>query len=155
MADILATLASTFKAGRKFEIMPIDMQSYEYPAHCYQIEEVKDTKLWYHNILQYIKNRSYPEEAIETDKRTIRRMTAGYILDGEVLYKKSHDQILLRIIIDNATNLKNKMMDGSCEQFNIKHHNSTAYRPKVNRAVEVSNKIIKKIVEKTTETYKD
>ncbi|KAE8687841.1 RING-H2 finger protein ATL43-like [Hibiscus syriacus] len=243
MVDALATLAATFKVGAEYEMMPIDMQLYEYLAHCYQIEEVKDTKPWYYDILQYIKHRSYPEEATETDKRTIRRMSTGYVLDGEVLYKKSHNQVLLRcvdteeakmimeevhdgvcgahanghmmsrqimrcryfwstlesvcinyaikchkcqiygdkinvpphplhvmtspwpfskwgmdairIITDNATNLNNKMMKAACEQFNIKPHNSTIYIPKMNGAVEAVNKNIKKIVEKTTETYKD
>ncbi|KAL4324615.1 hypothetical protein GQ457_11G028800 [Hibiscus cannabinus] len=53
-----------------------------------------------------------------------------------------------RIIIENASNLNNKTMDGVCEQFNIKHHNSVTYRPKMNGAVEAANKNIKKIVEK-------
>ena len=63
--------------------------------------------------------------------------------------------IPVRIISDNATNLNNKMMDQICEQFKIKHHNSTPYRPKMNGAVEAANKNVKKIVAKTTNTYKD
>ncbi|EOY03788.1 RNA-directed DNA polymerase (Reverse transcriptase), Ribonuclease H [Theobroma cacao] len=42
-----------------------------------------------------------------------------------------------------------------CTKFKIKHHNSTTYHPKMNGAVEVANKNIKKIIEKTTEVYKD
>ncbi|RDX62103.1 Retrovirus-related Pol polyprotein, partial [Mucuna pruriens] len=49
------------------------------------------------------------------------------------------------IIIDNGTNLNNKMMTELCEQFKIKHHNSTPYRSKMNRVVEAANKNIKKI----------
>ena len=60
-----------------------------------------------------------------------------------------------RIISDNATNLNNKMMDQICEQFKIKHHNSTPYRPKMNGAVEAANKNVKKIVAKMADTYKD
>ena len=60
-----------------------------------------------------------------------------------------------RIISDNATNLNNKMMDQICEQFKIKHHNSTSYCPKMNGAVEAANKNVKKIVAKMTDTYKD
>ena len=60
-----------------------------------------------------------------------------------------------RIISDNATNLNNKMMDQVCEQFQIKHHNSTPYRPKMNGTVEAANKNIKRIVAKMIETYKD
>ena len=47
------------------------------------------------------------------------------------------------------------MMDQICEQFKIKHHNSTPYRPKMNGAIEAANKNVKKIVAKMTNTYKD
>ncbi|RDX92350.1 Pol polyprotein, partial [Mucuna pruriens] len=44
------------------------------------------------------------------------------------------------IITDNGTNLNNKMMTELCEQFKIKHHNYTPYRPKMNEVVEAANK---------------
>ncbi|KAE8654967.1 hypothetical protein F3Y22_tig00117034pilonHSYRG00338 [Hibiscus syriacus] len=297
MADALATLAAMFQATKKVDMMPIKMQVYEIPAHCYNVEEEVDGKPWYHDILQYIKNQSYPPNASEIDKRTLRRMAAGYFLDGEIMYRRSSDQMLLRclntsearnvmeevhsgicgthanglsmarkimrygyywatmytdcidyarkchkcqiyadkihvppsplhvmtapwpfsmwgidvigaitpkasnghcfilvaidyftkwveaasytnikrstvckfikkeivcryglperIITDNALNLNNKMMTELCAQFKIKHANSVAYRPKMNGAVEAANKNIKRIITKTTETYKD
>ncbi|XP_038999487.1 uncharacterized protein LOC120125050, partial [Hibiscus syriacus] len=297
MADALATLAAAFKMNEHSNMMPIEMKAYEYPAHCFDIEEEDDEGPWYYDILQYIRYQSYPEQATENDKRTIRRMAAGYVLNGEILYKKSMDQVLLRcvdnkeakmileevhegicgthanghvmarqimrfgyywstmetdcinyarkchkcqiygdrmhtpphplhvmtapwpfsmwgmdvigqifpkasnghrfilvaidyftkwveaasyasvtqsticrflkkeiicryglperIISDNALNLNNKMMKSVCEQFKIKHHNSTVYRPKMNGAVEAANKNIKRLIEKMTETYKD
>ena len=60
-----------------------------------------------------------------------------------------------RIISDNAINLNNKMIEQICEQFKIKHHNSVPYRPKMNGAVEVANKNVKKIVAKMMDMYKD
>ena len=60
-----------------------------------------------------------------------------------------------RIISDNALNLNNKMMKEVCAQFKIQHHNSVPYRPKMNGAVKAANKNLKKIIEKTTDTYKD
>ncbi|RDX97723.1 Gypsy retrotransposon integrase-like protein 1, partial [Mucuna pruriens] len=63
--------------------------------------------------------------------------------------------LLVHIIIDNGTNLNNNMMIELCEQFKIKHHNSTPYRHKMNGAVEAANKNIKKIVQKMVATYKD
>ncbi|RDY05208.1 Gypsy retrotransposon integrase-like protein 1, partial [Mucuna pruriens] len=59
------------------------------------------------------------------------------------------------IITNNGTNLNNKMMTELCQQFKIKHHNSTPYRPKMNGAIEVANKNIKRIVQKMVVTYKD
>ena len=60
-----------------------------------------------------------------------------------------------RIILDNTTNLNNKMMEQICEQFKIKHHNSTPYHPKMNETVEAVNKNVKKIMAKMKDTYKD
>ncbi|RDX65197.1 gag-pol, partial [Mucuna pruriens] len=59
------------------------------------------------------------------------------------------------IITDNGTNLNNKMMIELCEQFKIKHHNFTPYRPKMNGAIKADNKNIKKIVQKMVVTCKD
>ena len=60
-----------------------------------------------------------------------------------------------RIISDNGFNLNNYMITKTCIRFKIKHHNSVPYRPKMNGAVEAANKNVKKIIAKTTETYKD
>ena len=60
-----------------------------------------------------------------------------------------------RIISDNVSNLNNRIMEEVCAQFKIQHHNSVPYRSKMNGEVEVTNKNLKKIIEKTTDTYKD
>ena len=60
-----------------------------------------------------------------------------------------------RIISDNGLNLNNDMVIEVCTRFKIKHHNSVPYRPKMNCVVEVTNKNVKKIIAKATETYKD
>lgn len=52
-----------------------------------------------------------------------------------------------KIITDNGSNLNNKMMTELCKSFKIQHHNSSPYRPKMNGAVEATNKNIKKIVQ--------
>ena len=60
-----------------------------------------------------------------------------------------------RIISDNGLNLNNDMVTEVCTRFKIKHHNSIPYRPKMNGGVDATNKNVKKIIAKTTETYKD
>ncbi|RDX88543.1 Pol polyprotein, partial [Mucuna pruriens] len=62
------------------------------------------------------------------------------------------DGLPTHIITDNGTNLNNKAMIELCEQFKIKHHNSMPYHPKMNGAVEATNKNIKKIVQKMVVT---
>jgi len=64
-------------------------------------------------------------------------------------------ELPMKIITDNSTNLNNKMKKEMCEDFKIQHHNSTPYRPKMNGAVEIANKNIKKIVQKMTVSYMD
>ena len=60
-----------------------------------------------------------------------------------------------KIITDNGSNLNNNMMKELCESFKIKHHNSYPYCPKMNGAVDATNKNIKKIVHKMVVTYID
>ena len=48
--------------------------------------------------MRYVKDQQYPELANDNDKRTLKRLAIGFFLDGEVLYKKSKDQILLRCV---------------------------------------------------------
>ncbi|RDX62614.1 Gag-Pol polyprotein, partial [Mucuna pruriens] len=59
------------------------------------------------------------------------------------------------IVTDNGTNLNNKVISELCGEFQIKHRNSTPYRPQMNGAVEAANKNIKKIIQKMVVTYKD
>ncbi|KAK5784645.1 hypothetical protein PVK06_039171 [Gossypium arboreum] len=100
MADALATLASMIKVNKQEDVKPIRMSIYEVSAHCYNIEEdeEKDDHPWYHDIWQYVKNCEYPDQASENDKRTLRRFAIDYVLDGEILYKRRKDQVLLRCV---------------------------------------------------------
>ncbi|XP_012453522.1 uncharacterized protein LOC105775558 [Gossypium raimondii] len=99
MADALATLTSMIKVNKLEYIKPIQISIHETPASCYSIEEEEnDNHPWYQNILRYVKNREYPDHVIENDKRTLRRLAIDYILDGEILYKRGNDQVLLRCV---------------------------------------------------------
>ncbi|OMP00096.1 hypothetical protein CCACVL1_03466 [Corchorus capsularis] len=98
MADALATMASMFKIGANTEIQPIYVQIKNLPAHVMSVEDEVDENPWYFDILQYIKQQVYPEHATEVDKRTLRRMVAGYFLSGETLYKKGRDGTLMRCV---------------------------------------------------------
>ncbi|RDY04173.1 hypothetical protein CR513_12153, partial [Mucuna pruriens] len=60
------------------------------------LEEAEiDGKPWYHDIREYLKKGVYPLEAIEIDKRMLRRLATGFFLSGVILYKRSTDSTLL------------------------------------------------------------
>ncbi|KAG8501630.1 hypothetical protein CXB51_004048 [Gossypium anomalum] len=117
MADALATLASVIRINEQEDMRPIQMSICESSAHCCNIdeEEERDDHPWYHNILKYVKNREYPEQATENDKRTLRRLANDYVLDGEILYKKRKDQVLLRCVDTiEAKKILEEVHEGVC-----------------------------------------
>ena len=83
---------------------------------------------------------------------SVTRSVVVRFIKKEVIYRYGLPR---KIITYNATNLNNKMMKEMCEDFKIQHHNSTPYKPKMNWAVEVANKNMKKIIQKMTVSYKD
>ncbi|OMO65001.1 reverse transcriptase [Corchorus capsularis] len=98
MADVLETMASMFKIGAKTEIQPIYVQTRNLPAHVMSVEDKADGNPWYFDILQYLKKQINSEHATEVDKRTLKRMAAGYFLSGETLYKNGWDGTLMRCV---------------------------------------------------------
>ncbi|XP_052489800.1 uncharacterized protein LOC105764069 [Gossypium raimondii] len=117
MADALATLASMIKVNKQEDVKPIQISIYDAPAHCCNIdkEEGKDDYPWYQDILRYVKNREYPNQATENDKRTLRRLASDYVLDGEILYKREKDQVLLRCVdAMEAKQILEEVHDGVC-----------------------------------------
>ncbi|XP_060170648.1 uncharacterized protein LOC132601582 [Lycium barbarum] len=58
------------------------------------------------------------------------------------------------IITDNGATLNSHLLKDICEKFKIIHRNSTAYRPQMNGVVEATNKNIKRILRKMTDSYK-
>jgi len=63
--------------------------------------------------------------------------------------------LLERIVMDNAQNFNSKIIVDLCVKWKIKHLNSSPYRPKMNGVVEVTNKNIKRIIQKIVVSYKD
>ena len=87
-----------------------------------------------------------------TSYAIVTRSVVGKFIKKEIIYRYGLPE---RITSDNASNLNNKMMLEVCAQVKIQHHNLVPYNPKMNGAVEAANKNLKKIIEKTTDTYKD
>ncbi|XP_017970405.1 PREDICTED: uncharacterized protein LOC108660661 [Theobroma cacao] len=104
-----------FKIKEAADVRPFDLEVREVSAHCLNVEEEVDGKPWYHDIMQYIKHQTYPENVTDNDKRTLRRLAMGFFLSGEVLYKRSRDQVLLRCVdVAEANKIMKEVHEGTC-----------------------------------------
>ena len=74
------------------------MRLKEISEHYAQVEDEVNGKPWYYDIWCYIKNQQYLKHASENDKRILRRLVAGFLLDGEIQYKKGKDQAPLKCV---------------------------------------------------------
>ena len=97
MADALATLASMFQLTPHGDLPYIEFWCRGKPAHCCQVEEERDGKPWYYDIKRYVVSKEYPPEIVDNDKRTLRRLAAGFFMSGSILYKRNHDMTLLLV----------------------------------------------------------
>jgi len=98
LADALATLSSMFMISQEEDLQMIKIESHEDPIYCHSIEEEVDGKPWYFDIKRYLQSREYPELATENDKRMLRRLASGFVLNRDVLYKRNHDMVFLQCV---------------------------------------------------------
>ena len=59
------------------------------------MEEERDGKPWYFDIKRYVVSKEYLPEIADNDKRTLRRLAAGFFMRGSILYKRNCDMTLL------------------------------------------------------------
>ena len=91
-------MASMMDGHKEDEARPIVVEQKEELAYCLSIEEGEEKNRegeWYSDILQYLKDGTYPKSADKNDQLTIRRLSTNYIICGERLYKRSHNEIHL------------------------------------------------------------
>nr|XP_033516031.1 uncharacterized protein LOC117280427 [Nicotiana tomentosiformis] len=98
LADALATLASMLPYPGNTHIDPLEIQIRYQHGYCNTIEAEPDGEPWYLDIKHFLKTREYPEHANRDQKRTIRRLSNGFFLSGEILYKRTLDLNLLRCV---------------------------------------------------------
>ncbi|XP_028208435.1 uncharacterized protein LOC114391656 [Glycine soja] len=98
MADALATLSSMYEVSHRNNLPTIRIQRLERPAHVFAVEEVVDDKPWFHDIKCFLQSQEYPPGASNKDRRTLRRLSGNFFLNGDVLYKRNFDMVLLRCV---------------------------------------------------------
>ena len=119
IADALATMASVMEGPEEDEARPIVLEQKEEPVYCMTIEENEENSgegEWYLNILQYLKDGTYPPFADKNDQLTIWKLSTNYIICGERLYRRSYDEMhLLCVTTKEAQQIIKEVHESSYE----------------------------------------
>jgi hypothetical protein len=114
MADALATLSSMYQVNHRNEIPIISIRCLKKPAYVFAAEEVADDKPWFHDIKVFLQSQEYPPGASNKDKKTLRRLSGSFFLNGDMLYKRNFDTVLLRCVDKNEVDsLMHEIHEGS------------------------------------------
>ncbi|XP_050902417.1 uncharacterized protein LOC127113104 [Lathyrus oleraceus] len=95
LVDALATLTSMFKVKWKNEAPSIQIDHLNEPTHYLAIEADPNDKPWFYDIKTFMEKRQYPKGISINDKQALRRLSSKFFLNGDVLYKRNYDFILL------------------------------------------------------------
>ncbi|XP_050919335.1 uncharacterized protein LOC127136864 [Lathyrus oleraceus] len=120
LADALATLASMFKVKWKNEAPSIQIDHLDEPTHCLAIEADPDDKPWLYDIKTFLEKQQYPEGISITDKKALRILSSKFFLNGDVLYKRNYDSVLLRCMDRHEASTIIKSIHEGCEGVHAK-----------------------------------
>ncbi|XP_030923202.1 uncharacterized protein LOC115950091 [Quercus lobata] len=98
IANALATMASMMDGPKKDETRPKVVEQKEEPTYYTTIEEDEGKNgegEWYSDILQYLKDGTYPKFADKNDQLTIWKLSTNYNICGERIYRRSYNGIHL------------------------------------------------------------
>ncbi|VVA39464.1 PREDICTED: LOW QUALITY PROTEIN, partial [Prunus dulcis] len=122
--------------------------------------EAKDP--WYADIINYKASKLIPKDLTRAQKDKLVKTSRYYVWDDPYLWKYCPDQIVRRfgtpraIISDGGTHFCNRSFEALLKRYGITHRVSTPYHPQTSGQVEISNREIKQILEKTVSpTRKD
>nr|XP_009586792.1 uncharacterized protein LOC104084598 [Nicotiana tomentosiformis] len=96
--DALETLSPMIQHPDRSYIDPIEVEIRDQHAYCFHVNEEPDSKPWYHNIKKLLETREYSENATNSQKQALMRLTNHSFLNGEVLYKRATYLGLLRCV---------------------------------------------------------
>ncbi|XP_050895577.1 uncharacterized protein LOC127102217 [Lathyrus oleraceus] len=120
LADALATLASMFKVKWKNEVPAIHIDHLDEPSRCLAIEADPDDKPWFYDIKTFLEKQQYPEGISIIDKKALRRLSPKFFLNGDVLYKRNYDSVLLRCVDRHEASTIVKSIHEGCEGVHAK-----------------------------------
>jgi ribonuclease HI len=113
-ADALAMLASSLKGGDSIPIIVKKKSKPSYEEIC-MIENKEESEPWYTDILRLIRDGVYPNEASEKDRRVLRRLSNGFVLRSDCLFKRTSYGMCLKCVAEKeADSLMKEIHGGEC-----------------------------------------
>ncbi|XP_050877510.1 uncharacterized protein LOC127081280 [Lathyrus oleraceus] len=120
LADVLAMLASMFKVKWKNEAPAIHIGHLNEPAHCLAAETDPDGKPRFYDIKIFLEKQQYPEGIYITDKKALRRLSSEFFLNGDVLYKRNYNSVLIICVDRHKASTIIKSIHEGCEGVHAK-----------------------------------
>ena len=116
-ADALATLASMIDIPKGVVVRPLLIDTRSVLAYCCLIDEsgFDDGLPWYHDIYQFLRYGTYTEAVTAKDKRALRQLATRFVINGETLYRRTADGVLLLCLDrDSADRAMREVYAGVC-----------------------------------------
>lgn len=88
------------KISKKTDLRLIEVKTQDRQVYCSNVESESDGNPWYHDLKVFLRDG----KANLTHKRTLRKLACHVFLNGEVLYKRFYDGILLRYADSHEAN---------------------------------------------------
>jgi len=106
--------------GHKVQSVHIDIRNKL--VHYCSVKREIDGNRCYYDIKNFVQNQVYPMWASKIDKKTLRRLAMDCYLNGEILYKKSSNETLLRCLDEvEAKNTLREVHEGICSTHASRH----------------------------------
>nr|XP_016496284.1 PREDICTED: uncharacterized protein LOC107815241 [Nicotiana tabacum] len=112
----------------KNDIDPIEIEIRDQHAYCFHVNEEPYGKPWYHDIKKFLVTQEYLENAINGQKRALKRLVNHFFLNGEILYRRTPELGLLRCV--DAAEVLEEIHAGTCGP----HMNMNTLAKKILRA---------------------
>ncbi|KAI5313452.1 hypothetical protein L3X38_042628 [Prunus dulcis] len=113
---------------------------------------------WFADIVNYLCTNELPTRLSTFQRDKLRKQARYYFWDDPYLFKHCPDQVIRRfgtsraIISDGGSHFVNQAFAALLKKYGITHKVATPYHPQTSGQVEISNREIKNILEKTVNT---
>ncbi|XP_050919660.1 uncharacterized protein LOC127137227 [Lathyrus oleraceus] len=115
-----ALVISQVKVKWKNEAPTIHIDHIDEPTHCLEIEAAPDDKPRFYDIKTFLEKQQYPGGISITDKKALRRLSSKFFLNGDVLYKRTYDFVLLRCVDRHEASTIIKSIHEGCKGVHAK-----------------------------------